>query len=69
MGFVSGGFMFTEQHISRNLLPAATKRVYPGYFSINTDRGGFCNDPTWPGHTDKLAKALIKAFWHKDHFG
>lgn len=38
-----------EAAVDKNLLPAATERVYPGHFTINADGGGFGNDPTWPG--------------------
>ena len=38
-----------EAAVFRNLLPAATERVYPGHFCINADGGGFGNDTTWPG--------------------
>lgn len=35
--------------VYKNLLPAATQRVYAGHFTINADGGGFGNDTTWPG--------------------
>lgn len=38
-----------ETAVFKNLLPAATERVYPGHFTINADGGGFGNDTTWPG--------------------
>ena len=38
-----------EAAVFKNLLPAATERVYPGHFCINADGGGFGNDTTWPG--------------------
>jgi len=38
-----------EAAVFKNLLPAATERVYPGHFTINADGGGFGNDSTWPG--------------------
>jgi len=38
-----------EAAVFKNLLPAATERVYPGHFTINADGGGFGNDTTWPG--------------------
>ncbi len=38
-----------EAAIFRNLIPAATERVYPGHFTINADGGGYGNDSTWPG--------------------
>lgn len=38
-----------EAAVFRNLLPAATERVYPGHFTINADGGGYGNDSTWPG--------------------
>ncbi|MBI4324170.1 MAG: hypothetical protein HY674_02810 [Chloroflexi bacterium] len=33
----------------KNLIPAATERVYPGHFTINADGGGYGSDTTWPG--------------------
>lgn len=38
-----------EAAVFKNLLPAATERVYPGHFTINADGGGFGGDTTWPG--------------------
>jgi hypothetical protein len=38
-----------EAAVFKNLLPAATERVYPGHFTINADGGGYGNDSTWPG--------------------
>lgn len=38
-----------EAAVFKNLIPAATERVYPGHFTINADGGGFGNDTTWPG--------------------
>lgn len=38
-----------EAAVFKNLLPAATERVYPGHFTINADGGGFGSDTTWPG--------------------
>ena len=38
-----------EAAVFKNLLPAATQRVYPGHFTINADGGGFGSDTTWPG--------------------
>ncbi len=38
-----------EAAVFKNLLPAATERIYPGHFTINADGGGFGNDTTWPG--------------------
>ena len=38
-----------EAAVFKNLLPAATERVYPGQFCINADGGGFGNNTTWPG--------------------
>jgi hypothetical protein len=38
-----------EAAVFKNLLPAATERVYAGHFTINADGGGFGNDTTWPG--------------------
>lgn len=38
-----------EAAVFKNLLPAATERVYLGHFTINADGGGFGNDTTWPG--------------------
>ena len=35
--------------VFKNLIPAATERVYPGHFTINADGGGYGNDSTWPG--------------------
>ena len=38
-----------EAAVFKNLLPAATERVYPGHFTINADGGRFGTDTTWPG--------------------
>lgn len=38
-----------EAAVFKNLIPAATERVYPGHFTINADGGGYGNDTTWPG--------------------
>jgi hypothetical protein len=38
-----------EAAVFKNLIPAATERVYPGHFTINADGGGFGSDTTWPG--------------------
>jgi hypothetical protein len=38
-----------EAAVFKNLLPAATERVYPGHFTINADGGGYGSDSTWPG--------------------
>jgi len=38
-----------EAGVFKNLLPAATERVYPGHFTINADGGGYGSDTTWPG--------------------
>ena len=38
-----------EAAVRKNLLAAATERVYPGHFTINADGGGFGADTTWPG--------------------
>ncbi|HEY5909007.1 MAG TPA: hypothetical protein VJA21_00230 [Verrucomicrobiae bacterium] len=38
-----------EAAVFKNLIPAATERVYPGHFTINADGGGYGNDSTWPG--------------------
>jgi len=38
-----------EAAVFKNLLPAATERIYPGHFTINADGGGFGSDTTWPG--------------------
>jgi hypothetical protein len=38
-----------EAAVFRNLIPAATERVYPGHFTINADGGGYGKDSTWPG--------------------
>lgn len=38
-----------EAAITKNLVPAASERVYPGHFTINADGGGFGADTTWPG--------------------
>ena len=38
-----------EAAVFKNLLPAATERVYPGHFTINADGGGYGSDTTWPG--------------------
>jgi hypothetical protein len=37
-----------EAAVFKNLLPAATERVYTGHFTINADGGGFGNDTTSP---------------------
>jgi hypothetical protein len=38
-----------EAAVFKNLLPAASERVYPGHFTITADGGGYGNDSTWPG--------------------
>lgn len=38
-----------EAAVFKNLLPAATERAYPGYFTITADGGAYGNDATWPG--------------------
>jgi hypothetical protein len=38
-----------EAAVLKNLIPAATERVFPGHFTINADGGGFGPDTTWPG--------------------
>ena len=38
-----------EAAVLKNLIPAATERVYPGHFTINADGGGYGRDTTWPG--------------------
>ncbi len=38
-----------EAAVFKNLVPAATERVYPGHFTINADGGGYGGDTTWPG--------------------
>ncbi len=38
-----------ETAITRNLLPAASERQYPGHFSITADGAAFGADTTWPG--------------------
>jgi hypothetical protein len=38
-----------EAAVFKNLIPAATERVYPGHFTINADGGGYGGDTTWPG--------------------
>jgi hypothetical protein len=38
-----------EAAVFKNLIPAATERVYPGHFTINADGGGYGSDSTWPG--------------------
>jgi hypothetical protein len=38
-----------EAAIAKNLIPAATERHYPGYFTITADGGGYGSDTTWPG--------------------
>ena len=38
-----------EAAVSKNLIPAATERVYPGQFTINPDGGGYGGDTTWLG--------------------
>src|SRR2546428_177957 len=38
-----------EAAVFKNLIPAATERVYPGRFTINADGGGYGSDSTWPG--------------------
>src|SRR6185369_11951523 len=38
-----------EAAVFKNLIPAATQRVYPGHFTINADGGGYGSDSTWPG--------------------
>ncbi|MDR3690710.1 MAG: hypothetical protein P4L46_15130 [Fimbriimonas sp.] len=38
-----------KEAMEKNLLPAATEKVYPGHFCINADGGGFGSDTTWPG--------------------
>ncbi len=38
-----------EAAVFKNLLPAATERVYPGHFTIAADGGGYGNDTTYPG--------------------
>src|ERR1700683_1516129 len=38
-----------EAAISENLVPAATEKYYPGYFSITADGGDFGDGATWPG--------------------
>ena len=38
-----------EAALFKNLIPAATERVYPGHFTINADGGGYGSDSTWPG--------------------
>ncbi|MBM3883201.1 MAG: hypothetical protein FJ387_26390 [Verrucomicrobia bacterium] len=35
--------------VFKNLIPAATERVYPGHFTINADGGGYGSETTWPG--------------------
>jgi hypothetical protein len=38
-----------EAAVFKNLIAAATQRVYPGHFTINADGGGYGSDSTWPG--------------------
>jgi hypothetical protein len=38
-----------EAAVFKNLLPAASERIYPGHFTINADGGGYGSDSTWPG--------------------
>jgi hypothetical protein len=38
-----------EAAVFKNLIPAASERVYPGHFTINADAGGYGADTTWPG--------------------
>ena len=38
-----------EAAVFKNLIPAATERVYPGHFTISADGGGYGSDSTWPG--------------------
>ncbi len=35
--------------VTKNLLPSADEKVYPGHFYINADGGGYGSDTTWPG--------------------
>jgi hypothetical protein len=35
--------------IEKNLLPAATQEVYPGFFNISADGGAYGGGATWPG--------------------
>jgi len=38
-----------EAAIVKNIIPAATEKVYPGHFTITADGGAYGNDTTWPG--------------------
>jgi hypothetical protein len=38
-----------EAAIAKNLIPAATERVYPGHFTISADGAAYGGDTTWPG--------------------
>ena len=38
-----------EAAITKDLIPAATERAYPGYFEITADGGAYGVDATWPG--------------------
>ncbi|HOW69152.1 MAG TPA: hypothetical protein PKY77_01010 [Phycisphaerae bacterium] len=38
-----------EAAVFKNMLPAATERHYPGYFTITADGVSFGSDTTWPG--------------------
>lgn len=35
--------------VNKNLIPAASERVYPGHFTISADGGAYGADTTWPG--------------------
>ena len=35
--------------VNKNLIAAATEKIYPGHFTINADGGGYGSDTTWPG--------------------
>ena len=35
--------------ITKNLIPAAVERLYPGHFLITADGGSYGGDATWPG--------------------
>ena len=38
-----------EAAISKNIIPAASERAYPGHFWISADGAAYGGDTTWPG--------------------
>jgi hypothetical protein len=38
-----------EAAVRKNMLPAATEKVYPGHFTISADGDAYGADTTWPG--------------------